>query len=424
MSRTSEHRGDGPVDDPNGPHDPDRTAWAGHRRGTRDFTRLLAAMFFAGVATFAQLYAPQAVLPAISTGLRVAPAEAALLVSAATGGLAVSVLLWSWLADRRGRVRTMMIAIVLATVIGAAFAFTSYLPLMVLLRFLEGACLGGVAGVAVAYITEETHAASMAAATGLYISGTSLGGLSGRLVSGPVTDLTGSWRAGVGAVIAVSAVAAVLFAVLVPPARRFTPRRTSLLDVSRRAVRHLRRPRMLAVFVQAFCLMGAFVTVYNYLGFRLERPPFALSPTVTSLLFLSYLAGTWSSQQATRAGVRFGRRTVLLGSGGLMLGGLALTWIPSIAVIIIGLVVLTAGFFAGHAIASALAGIMATEGRAQATALYNFFYYAGSSLMGWGGGYLFAVGGWVAVSVFCGLAVAVAMVAAWAGLRPEASRSV
>ncbi|WOP18357.1 MFS transporter [Raineyella sp. LH-20] len=381
-------------------------------------------MFFAGVATFAQLYAPQAVLPAISTGLQVAPAESALLVSAATGGLAVSVLLWSWLADRSGRVRTMMTAIILATVIGAAFAFTSWLPLMVVLRFLEGACLGGVAGVAVAYITEETHAGSMAAATGLYVSGTSLGGLSGRLVSGPVTDLTGSWRAGVGAVIALSVLAAVLFAVLVPPARRFTPRRTSLLDVSRRAGAHLRSPRMLAVFTQGFCLMGAFVTVYNYLGFRLEAPPFGLSPTITSLLFLSYLAGTWSSQRATRVAVRFGRRTVLLGSGGLMLAGLALTWIPGIVVIIVGLVVLTTGFFAGHAIAAALGGILATEGRAQATALYNFFYYAGSSVMGWAGGYLFAVAGWPAVSAFCALAVALAMVAAWVGLRPAVTPSV
>ncbi|QGF25295.1 MFS transporter [Raineyella fluvialis] len=381
-------------------------------------------MFFAGVATFAQLYAPQAVLPAISTGLRVPPAAAALLVSAATGGLAVSVLLWSWLADRAGRVRTMLIAIVGATVIGAVVPFTTALPVMVVLRFLEGACLGGVAGVAVAYITEETHAASMAAATGLYISGTSLGGLSGRLVSGPITDLTGSWRAGVGAVLGLSVVAAVLFAVLVPPARRFIPRRTSLAEVTRRAAGHLRSPRMLAVFAQAFCLMGAFVTVYNYLGFRLERPPFDLSPTITSLLFLSYLAGTWSSSRATRAAVHRGRRTVLLGAAGLMLTGLALTWLPSIAVVILGLVVLTAGFFAGHAIASALAGMMASEGRAQATALYNFFYYSGSSVMGWAGGYLFTVGGWPAVSVFCGAAVAAAMLAAWAGLQPDPSRSV
>ncbi|SDB84763.1 Predicted arabinose efflux permease, MFS family [Raineyella antarctica] len=380
-------------------------------------------MFCAGVATFAQLYAPQAVLPAISAGLSVPPAQAALLVSAATGGLAMSVLWWSWLADRWGRVRTMLLAIIVATLAGAAFTFVASFPVMVALRFVEGAGLGGVAGVAVAYITEETHAASMAAATGLYISGTSLGGLSGRLLSGPLTDLTGSWRVGVGSVIALSAVAGVLFAVLVPPPRRFTPRRTSLVQVSRLALAHLRNPGMRTVFVQAFCLMGAFVTIYNYLGFRLERPPFALSPTVTSLLFLSYLAGTWSSSRATRSAVRFGRRTVLLGAGTLMLTGLALTWVVDVAVIIVGLVVLTAGFFAGHAIASALAGIMAEEGRAQATALYNFFYYAGSSVLGWVGGYLFSAGGWTAVSMFCAIVVAVAMLVAWSGLRPSVART-
>ena len=289
---------------------------------------------------------------------------------------------------------------------------------MVLLRFLEGAFLGGVAGVAVAYITEETHAGSMAAATGTYISGTSLGGLSGRLVSGPITDLTGSWRLGIGSALALSVVAALVFVLVVPPARRFVPRRTSLGEVSRLALAHLRNPRLLTVFVQAFCLMGAFVTVYNYLGFRLEGEPFGLSPTVTSLLFLSYLAGTWSSHRATRSAARFGRRLVLVGAGALMLGGLALTWVSAVAVIIVGLVLLTAGFFAGHAVASAAAGMLATEGRVQATALYTFFYYAGSSLLGWLGGILFAAGGWTAVSAFCAAAIVVAMVRAWAGLRP------
>ena len=397
-------------------------AATGHRRGTASYAKLLAAMFCAGVATFAQLYAPQAVLPAISAGLGVPPAGAALLISAATAGLALSVLAWSWLADRSGRVRTMLVAIVLATLAGVMVPLVDSFQLMVVLRFLEGAFLGGVAGVAVAYITEETHAGSMAAATGLYISGTSLGGLSGRLVSGPITDLTGSWRLGIGAGLALSVAAALVFVLLVPPARRFVPRRTSLGDVSRLALAHLRNPRLLTVFVQAFCLMGAFVTVYNYLGFRLEGEPFGLSPTVTSLLFLSYLAGTWSSHRATRSAARFGRRLVLVGAGALMLGGLALTWVSAVAVIIVGLVLLTAGFFAGHAVASAAAGMLATEGRVQATALYTFFYYAGSSLLGWLGGILFAAGGWTAVSAFCAAAIVVAMVRAWAGLRPP-SRS-
>lgn len=407
--------GHGPTGDPTG-----HGEGAGHRRGTAAYAKLLAAMFCAGLATFAQLYAPQAVLPAISADLAVQPAGAALLVSAATAGLALSVLAWSWLADRAGRVRTMLVAIMLATAAGIAVPLVDSFALIVVLRFAEGAFLGGVAGVAVAYITEETHPASMVGAAGLYISGTSLGGLSGRLVSGPVADLTGSWRLGVGAGLAISLLAALVFALLVPPARRFTARRTSLLQVSRQALAHLRNPRLVTTFVQAFCLMGAFVTVYNYLGFRLEAQPFGLSPTLTSMLFLAYLAGTWSSNRATRSAVRFGRRRVLVGSGALMLAGLALTWSTSVAVIILGLVVLTAGFFAGHAIASAAAGILADEGRVQATALYTFFYYAGSSLLGWIGGHLFAAGGWAAVSAFCAAAVIVAMVRAWLGMRPTA----
>ena len=40
--------------------------WTGHVRGSTDYRRLLGALFCAGVATFAQLYSPQAVLPLIA----------------------------------------------------------------------------------------------------------------------------------------------------------------------------------------------------------------------------------------------------------------------------------------------------------------------------------------------------------------------
>lgn len=392
----------------------------GYRRGATEFRRLVIAMFCAGVATFAQLYAPQAVLPAISTDLSVTPADAALLVSAGTGGLAVSVIGWSLVADRIGRVRTMVIAMVVATVVGAAVPWLPSLGWMVGARVIEGAALGGVAGVAVAYISEETHASSIAAATGLYISGTTIGGLSGRLVSGPVTELTGDWRLGVSAVIALAVAAVVAFVVLAPPARRFAPGTTTLGGVTRHALAHLRDRRMLVVFAQAFLLMGTFVTVYNYLGFRLEAPPYSMSPGLVSLLFLAYLAGTWSSARATAAAVHRGRTTVLLGGGALMVAGIGLTLVPRVWVMIIGLVVLTAGFFAAHAIASSLSGALPTHGRAQATALYNFAYYGGSSLLGWGGGLLFARGGWFLVAAGCIATVALAMASVRLALPADA----
>lgn len=63
--------------------------------GTPPYRRLLTALFFIGVATFAQLYSPQGLLPLISTEQQVSPDGAALMISAATLGVALGVIPWS-----------------------------------------------------------------------------------------------------------------------------------------------------------------------------------------------------------------------------------------------------------------------------------------------------------------------------------------
>jgi hypothetical protein len=93
-------------------------AWVGHSHGSTEYRRLLAGLFFAGVATFAQLYSPQAALPLIAADLKIGAADAALIISAATIGLAIGVIPWSVAADRFGRVRAMSIAVTAATVFG------------------------------------------------------------------------------------------------------------------------------------------------------------------------------------------------------------------------------------------------------------------------------------------------------------------
>lgn len=94
---------------------PHQTAWEGHPKGSTAYGRILAGLAFAGVATFAQLYSTQAVLPLMSRDLGVTAAEAALTISLATVGLAVTVIPWSFLADRIGRVRAMAWGISAAT---------------------------------------------------------------------------------------------------------------------------------------------------------------------------------------------------------------------------------------------------------------------------------------------------------------------
>ncbi|MBU8825001.1 MFS transporter [Mycolicibacterium goodii] len=389
---------------------PAPVVWQGHTRGSSDYRRLLAALFCAGVATFAQLYSPQAVLPLIATDLGTGAAHAALAISAATIGLAVGVIPWAALADRVGRVQVITVSVVIATVLGLLVPFAPTYELLLCGRFAEGLVLAGVPAVAVAYLTEEINAGHAARAAGTYVAGTTIGGLAGRLVTGPVAEFAG-WRVGVLTVALLCGMAALAFVKLAPAAQGFTPAR-SHRDLGRRLMTNLRSPRQLALFTQGFLLMGGFVAVYNFLGFRLSAAPFGLPQTAVSLVFLAYLAGTWASARAGAEATSFGRKPVLLASIATMIAGVAITLSGNVVVVLVGLVVATAGFFGAHAIASGWVGSGAGDSKAQASALYNLFYYGGSSAVGWAGGLAFDAAGWPAVAgTVMGLAALAGLIA-------------
>ena len=390
-----------------------RAAWPGHPKGSAAYRKILAGLAFAGVATFAQLYSTQAVLPMMAAELQVTAAEAALTISLATVGLAVTVLPWSFLADRIGRVRAMMWGISAATVLGLLVPLASSFPMLLGLRMLEGMALGGIPAIAIAYLNEEVNRAHAAMAAGTYVAGTTLGGLAGRLLAGFVGELWG-WRAAALAVSILAAVAAALFVVLVPQARGFTAAAAGGFSGALRTLAgHGRNTRLLALYIQAFLLMGGFVAVYNYLGFRLSGEPFSLPATVISLIFLAYLSGTVSSRWAGGLTERFGRRTVLIAGTVLMVAGLALTLTQLLGLIMAGLLLFTAGFFAAHSVGAGWTGVIATTGRAQAASLYNLAYYLGSSVIGWAGGLVFQSLGWTALALtVIGLACTTAVVTA------------
>ncbi|HEX5868846.1 MAG TPA: MFS transporter, partial [Longimicrobium sp.] len=233
------------------PADGTPARWPGHPKGSAAYRKILAGLAFAGVATFAQLYSTQAVLPMMAADLQITAAEAALTISLATVGLAATVLPWSFLADRIGRVRAMMWGISAATVLGLLVPLASSFPMLLGLRMLEGMALGGIPAIAIAYLNEEVNRAHAALAAGTYVAGTTLGGLAGRLLAGFVGELWG-WRAAALAVSVLAAAAAALFVVLVPQARGFTAAAASgFRGALRTLAGHGRNPRLLALYVQA-----------------------------------------------------------------------------------------------------------------------------------------------------------------------------
>ncbi|MBZ9666657.1 MFS transporter [Pseudomonas sp. LMG 31766] len=365
-------------------------------RGSAGYRRATLALFCAGFATFAMLYCVQPLLPLLAAHFRVSAASSSLALSLTTLSLALCLLVSGALAESWGRKPVMAAALGLAAMLGIACALVDEWGSLLILRALLGLALSGLPALAMAYVGEEFDPEALPAAMGLYIGGTALGGLLGRLMAGLLSDL-GGWPWALGGIAGLGLLALGLFIWLLPPSRHFTAQPLSLRGLLRNFVLHLSNPRLRVLFALAFLLMGGFVALFNYVGFRLAGAPFNLSATVIGLLFTVYLLGIFSAGWAGRLVPRFGARRVLHGGIGLMLLGVALCAGPWLSAVVIGLALFTLGFFAAHAVASGQVGIHAQGAKAQASALYLCAYYLGSSLVGYVGGYVWEHAGWLAL---------------------------
>jgi YNFM family putative membrane transporter len=365
-------------------------------RGSAGYRRATLALFCAGFATFAMLYCVQPLLPLLASHFRVSAANSSLALSLTTLSLALCLLVSGALAESWGRKPVMAAALGLAAMLGIACALVEEWSSLLILRALLGLALSGLPALAMAYVGEEFDPEALPTAMGLYIGGTALGGLLGRLLAGLLSDL-GGWPWALGGIAGLGLLALGLFLWLLPPSRHFTAQPLSLRGLLRNFSLHLSNPRLRVLFALAFLLMGGFVALFNYVGFRLAGAPFNLSATVIGLLFTVYLLGIFSAGWAGRLVPRFGARQVLHGGIGLMLLGVALCATPWLSAAVIGLALFTLGFFAAHAVASGQVGIHAQGAKAQASALYLCAYYLGSSLVGYVGGYVWEHAGWLAL---------------------------
>ncbi|WP_344024618.1 MFS transporter [Streptomyces luteireticuli] len=377
--------------------------------GDPGYRRMSFALFAAGIATFALLYSTQALLPAISDGLGVTADQASWTVSAATGGLALAVVPLSALSERYGRRAMMAAALCVAAFVGLLVPFAPDLGWLIGLRALQGAALAGVPASAMAYLAEEVRPKALVGAVGLFVAGNSIGGMSGRILAGWTAQAWG-WRAGLAAVGVLAVLCAVVFRLLIPKARHFTPGSVSPRALARTVGRHLSDPLLVRLYLIGALFMTVFGAVYTVIGYRLAQAPFSLPSGLVGSIFLVYLVGTASSAAAGKLVGRLGRRGALYLAMGTTTAGLLLTLTSSLTAVLLGLVLITAGFFAGHAVASSSVSRTATTGRAQASALYQTAYYLGSSVGGTVGAVAFRAGGWDG-TVVLGL---VAMVAAGA----------
>jgi YNFM family putative membrane transporter len=212
---------------------------------------------------------------------------------------------------------------------------------------------------------------------------------------------------------AVGLLAATLFSRSLPASRHFTARRLDLRALPGRYAALFRDPGLRWLFAEGFLLLGAFVTLYNYIGYRLLAPPYSLSQTAVGLIFSVYVVGIFSSTWVGHLGGRLGRRKVLWAMFALMLAGVALTLFATLWVVVLGMVVLTFGFFGGHSVVSTWVGRRSGAAKAHAASMYLFAYYLGSSVAGAWGGVFYAAHGWSGVAGFVACLWTVGLCIAW-----------
>ncbi|MFE1922604.1 MFS transporter [Streptomyces asoensis] len=390
--------------------------------GGPGYRRMSFALFLAGVATFALLYSTQALLPLISDDFGVAAGRASWTVAAATGGLALFVLPMSALSERYGRRTVMTASLGVAVGVGVLVPFAPSLGALIALRAVQGAALAGLPASATAYLAEEVRPKALVTAIGLFVAGNSVGGMSGRVITGWVAQEWG-WRVAVGVIGALAVACAIAFRLLLPAPRHFRAGSLAPRVLIGTVRGHLADPLLRRLYAIGALFMTVFGGVYTVIGYRLTEAPFSLPQGIVGSIFLVYLVGTVSASTAGRLVGRLGRRGALYLAGGTTAAGLLLSLADSLVPVLLGLVLITAGFFAGHAVASSAVSRTATTGRAQASALYQSAYYIGSSTGSTVGALAFHSGGWagtVGVGVLAVLGVVAITVSGSRAARRQA----
>ena len=356
----------------------------GYRTGESAYRRVAVAVFAGGVATFASLYSTQALLPLLGSGFGVGAGAAATSVSVATLGMAAGLLVSGQLSDRFGRTPLMRWSLVVAALLGLLTALAPSWPCLLALRAAEGLALSSFPAAAAAYLREEVDPAVHARVSGLYIGGTGVGGMLGRLVAAIGAGL-GGWRVGLGAVGVLAAACAFVCWRLLPASRTFSAvPRANAVQTLKLTARLARDPAMAAMWLIGALVMGAFVATFNTIGFRLTAAPFDFGVALVGSVFLVNVFGSAASTLAGRAAGRWGRGVVVPIGAGLQLLGVLLTAAHSLPLIIFGLVILTCGFFATHGVVSGWVAARAESYQAtgHASAVYLVLYYLGSSVCG------------------------------------------
>ncbi|WP_343152726.1 MFS transporter [Buchnera aphidicola] len=369
------------------------------RKNTTDFIKISLSFFFAGFSTFSILYCVQPILPIFSKEFNLTPSQSSLSLSATTITMAIGMLFTGSFSDFFGRKKVMTISLLISAVLTILCSMVNNWNEIIIMRLLIGLALSGVTAVGMSYLSEEIHSNDLSFSIGLYIGGNTFGGFIGRFLSAIIGSYF-SWKVVFLTIGIFSFFSTTIFLLMLPKSKNFKSISLNYISFVNSFLFHLKDRALIILFIIGFILMGSFITLFNYIGYRLMISPFFLDPNLISLLSIVYLTGVYTSPKAGALIKHYNRSTILIFSFFIMLIGLTITQLNNYFSIFLGLTLFSGGFFSAHSIASSSIGYRVKKAKGQASSMYLISYYFGASILGTIGGLFWLFGSWIGVSIF------------------------
>lgn len=371
--------------------------------GSRAYYMAILALFLGSLANFGLTYSVQPLLPEMSATFGLLPSTASLAMSMTTGSMAIGLLLIAGIAGMLERKKTIVASLIGSAVLMIAASMSDDFTSILVFRTLQGIFIAGFPAAAIAYINEEFDPRTIGLVIGIYIGSNSIGGLLGRIVTSSIADMY-NWHIGLGSISAMGLVLALWVLFTLPKSVNFKPAKHPPKNFVRSIVDNFKNRHLVEIYFAAFCVMGCFMAMYNFLPYVLVQEPYSFTQTQVGFVYAMYLIGSFASAYMGKKADICGHGKTLCISFALAFVGAVMTLLPPLWCKLLGLAIFTFGFFGAHSSACSWVGSVCRGDKAQAVSLYLLCYYVGASVIGTTAGIPYQMFGWIgAVVTMCAI---------------------
>jgi predicted MFS family arabinose efflux permease len=358
--------------------------------------------------TVVDLFATQAILPALTQAYGTTPAAMSFAVNASTMGMAIAGIVVGFFSRHIDRRLGILLSLALLAVPTTLLAGAPNLTVFTVLRVAQGLCMASAFALTLAYLGEQCSAMDAGGAFAAYITGNVASNLVGRLISAAVADTLGlASNFYFFALLNLAGATLVYFTIQRVQPMHAAPATASPFTAT---WAHWRSPRLRAAFGIGFCILFAFIGTFTFVNFVLVRPPLELGMMDLGLVYFVFAPSVVTTLFAGKAVARFGTRPATWAALAVAAIGLPLMLSDYLAQVLTGMVLVGAGTFFAQACATGFIGQAAHDNRGLASGTYLACYFLGGLVGSAVLGQLFDRFGWAACVAGVGAALAAAAV--------------